>query len=80
MVHERRASQRRRTLKTAHIILSERAPKIECAVRNMSNGGAKLVVSTTYGIPDAFQVRMGGILRACHTVWKTETEIGIAFD
>jgi hypothetical protein len=46
----------------------------------MSNGGAKLVVSTTYGIPDAFQVRMGGILRACHTVWKTETEIGIAFD
>jgi hypothetical protein len=77
---ERRASPRKRMLKTAHIILSEKAPKIECAVRNVSDMGAMLQISTTYGIPDNFLLRIDGVQRACRVVWRTETKIGVAFD
>jgi hypothetical protein len=79
-MEERRVSPRKRILKTAHIILSERAPKIECAVRNVSETGAMLQISSTYGIPDNFLVRIDGKQRACRVVWRTETKIGIVFD
>jgi hypothetical protein len=79
-MEERRAIPRKRVLKTAHIILSEKAPKVECAVRNISEAGAMLQVSTTYGIPEKFHVQIDGTRRACHVVWRTETKMGIAFD
>jgi len=39
-VQENRANVRKRVLKTAQIILSDKAPKLDCAVRNLSNTGA----------------------------------------
>ena len=39
---ERRLSFRGRTLKGGFIVLSERAPKLECTVRNFSKAGAAL--------------------------------------
>jgi hypothetical protein len=79
-MEERRATTRKRILKTAHIILSEKAPKIECAVRNVSEMGAMLQISTSYGIPDSFLLRIDGVQRACRVVWRTETKIGVAFN
>ena len=71
---------RKRVLKTAHIILSDRAPKLDCAVRNLSDTGACLQVSTTYGIPASFDVVIEGERRACRSIWRTDTKIGITFD
>jgi len=41
-VQENRANVRKRVLKTAQIVLSDKAPKLDCAVRNLSNTGACL--------------------------------------
>jgi len=79
-VEEKRETPRKRVLKTAYVILSEKAPKIACAVRNISEAGAMLQVSTTYGIPERFHLQIDGTRRGCRVVWRTETKIGIAFE
>jgi hypothetical protein len=67
-------------LKTAFIVVSSKQPKIECAVRNISDTGAALEVSTTFGIPSNFDLIIDGARRHCQSVWRTETKIGIMFD
>jgi hypothetical protein len=79
-VQEKRTTFRKRVLKNAQIILSDKAPKLECAVRNISDAGACLQVSTTYGIPANFDVIFEGIRRPCRSIWRTDTKIGIMFE
>ena len=78
-MQEKRSIFRKRVLKTAQIVLSEKAPKLDCAVRNLSNVGALLQVSTTYGIPLAFEVVIEGARRPCRAIWRTDTKIGVVF-
>lgn len=78
-MQEKRSTFRKRVLKTAQIVFSEKAPKLDCAVRNLSAMGACLQVSTTYGIPVNFDVVIEGVRRPCHAVWRTDTTIGVAF-
>jgi len=78
-VTEKRAVPRRRVLKTAFIVVSSNQPKIECAVRNISDTGAALEVSTTFGIPSNFDLIIDGARHHCQSVWRTETKIGIMF-
>jgi hypothetical protein len=78
-VQERRTIFRKRVLKTAQIVLSEKAPKLDCAIRNVSDIGACLQVSTTYGIPVNFDVTIEGVRRPCRSIWRTDTKIGIMF-
>ena len=66
-------------LKSAKILLSEKAPKIECAIRNISDYGACLQISTTYGIPPTFELVMEGFRRPCRVVWRTDTRMGVSF-
>lgn len=79
-VNEKRIASRRRVLKTAFIIISDKAPKIECTVRNVSETGAALQVSTTIGIPQHFDVLIDGARRHCRSQWRTDTKIGIMFE
>ncbi len=79
-MNEKRIATRRRVLKTAFIIISEKAPKLECSVRNLSETGAALQVSTTIGIPKSFDVVIDGTRYRCHSVWRTDTKIGVTFD
>ena len=67
-------------MKGAFIVISEKAPKLECTVRNMSDTGAALQVSTTFGLPQAFDIIVDGVRRRCHVAWRTETKIGVSFD
>ena len=79
-MQEQRTIFRKRVLKNAQIVLSDRAPKLECAVRNISDAGACLQVSTTYGIPANFDVIIEGARRLCRSIWRTDTKIGITFE
>ena len=79
-MQEQRTIFRKRVLKNAQIVLSDRAPKLECAVRNISDAGACLQVSTTYGIPANFDVIIEGARRPCQSIWRTDTKIGITFE
>jgi PilZ domain len=79
-VTEKREASRRRVLKTAFIILSDKAPKIECTIRNLSETGAAVQLSTTVGIPQNFDVIIDGTRRHCRSQWRTDTKIGIMFE
>jgi len=78
-VSQERAAPRKRVLKIGYIIISDKAPKIECVVRNISEIGASLQVSTTVGIPTNFIAVIEGVRRNCRSVWRTDTKIGIMF-
>ena len=79
-MNDRRISRRARTLKSGKIAVSEKAPKIDCTIRNMSDTGACLQISTTFGIPTTFELLIsGGERRLCHVVWRTDTRLGVSF-
>jgi hypothetical protein len=77
---DRRTAPRKRVLKSASIVLSDKAPKLDCTVKNISETGAMLQVSTTLGIPASFDIVLEGARRHCHSVWRTDTRIGITFE
>ena len=78
-VKNKRVAARKRVLKTGYIVFSDKVPKLECTIRNVSETGASLQVSTTIGIPSSFDVIIDGARRNCLSVWRTDTKIGIAF-
>jgi hypothetical protein len=79
-VNEKRVASRRRVLKSAFIILSDMAPKLECTARNISETGTTLQVSTTFGLPLYFDLLIDGKRRHCRSHWRTDTKIGVMFD
>ena len=79
-MEERRAHIRLRTLKGARIAINDRRSTFQCMVRNLSEGGALLRVASVVGIPDNFDLVMDdGREFACTAVWRSVTEIGVAF-
>ena len=80
-MEERRKQPRVRVLKTGRIAVSDKAPKIECAIRSISEDGACLQIpSGTFGIPHAFDLVLDATTRhACRVVWRTETKMGVTF-
>jgi len=77
---DRRSFFRGRTLKGGFIVLSEKAPKLECTVRNFSKVGAALRVSTTFGLPQYFDLVVDGTARRCRSQWRTDNRIGVVFE
>jgi PilZ domain-containing protein len=77
---EKRTTARHRVLKAGTIEFGGGA--INCMVRNMSNSGAALDVSSPVGIPEHFTlvVSADGIHRPCYVIWRKEKRIGVAFD
>jgi len=47
-------------LRQRKFVLSEKAPKHDCSIRNLSDTRACLQVSTTYGIPTNFEIIIEG--------------------
>jgi hypothetical protein len=80
LAKEERTQFRKRILKTALIVLSDSAPKLECAARDVSAGGAHLYLSTTYGLPNHFDVIIDGKRKSCRSVWRSYTEMGVMFE
>jgi len=54
---------------------------INCMVRDSSNAGAMLHVTSSVGIPERFTLILSpdGRHLACHVAWRTEKRIGVAF-
>jgi hypothetical protein len=66
--------------RTAKIQVSGRAP-IECALDNISWGGACLLVSNPADVPDAFDliIELNGARESCCVIWRGQKKIGVAF-
>jgi hypothetical protein len=77
---EHRTTPRNRVLKAATIEFG--GGTISCMVRNMSEAGAALDVSSPVGIPDHFTLVLPteGKRLTCHVAWRKEKRIGVAFD
>lgn len=77
---ERRHQPRQRALKGA-LIVTGHTGAYDCVVRNLSEDGAKLTLPSTIGIPDTFSLMLPAEQRMApaRAIWRTGTEIGIAF-
>jgi hypothetical protein len=77
---EHRVAPRHRVLKAATIEFGGGA--IDCTIRNMSNTGAALDVTSPVGIPQQFILVLpaDGLHMPCHVVWRKQKRIGVTFD
>jgi PilZ domain len=78
-MEERRLSPRRQTFKPGHIVRSGNGAVIECAVRNVSDGGACLQISVVHDLSTDFTLVTGDARRPGRVVWRTKDQSGIAF-
>ncbi len=75
---ERRDGTRLRLLKSGKILLGK--AHVPCTVRNLSDGGARLQVQSTYGLPSAFELALDDTPpRACKVVWLDATTLRVQF-
>jgi hypothetical protein len=81
-MQEHRQNQRTRTLRAGKILFNNRRCVIDCMVRNVSNGGACLLVPNVAGVPSAFDLRIEGeaAIRSCRTMWHARNRLGVKFD
>jgi hypothetical protein len=78
MSDEHRIAPRHRVLKGAKIEFGGGA--IDCTIRNLSDAGAALDVTSPVGIPAEFILVAEGVHRQCRVVWRKEKRIGVTFD
>lgn len=76
---ERRDKGRHRVLKAGTIEFGGGA--IDCTIRNLSDTGAALDVTSPLGIPEHFTlfVQANGAHLSCTVIWRKEKRIGVKF-
>ena len=69
------------TLQSGSIHFDVEPSPIKCAILNISDGGACLLVASTECIPTAFELAVDISKRkfACSVAWKTATKLGVLF-
>jgi PilZ domain len=79
---ERRDVTRTRVSRSAKIIPPRHGSMIHCTVQNITSSGACLKLANTYGMPETFELTFehGRTRRACRVVWRTNDELGVAFE
>jgi len=75
---EHRIATRHRVLKGGHILFG--GGSIDCTVRNLSDTGAALDVTSPVGIPAEFILETDGNHIQCRVVWRKEKRIGVHFE
>lgn len=76
----RRAAKRQRVLKSAKIVLDDwRA--IDCALRDVSETGAKILVNSTGDIPEKFRLYFASdsTIRDVQIAWRQHNMLGVHF-
>jgi PilZ domain len=77
-MNEHRIASRHRVLKSGTIEFG--GGTIDCTVRNLSETGAALEVTSPIGIPPKFNLMVDGTRRPCRVVWRKVKRIGITFE
>ena len=78
---EVRRDERVRALLRARILFNNNSSSIDCMVRNISGGGAKLEISSALTVPSEFDLdvpQKGRTYRA-RLMWRDATYIGVQF-
>ena len=82
--HCERAQQkrvRRRVLKSGLICFNAKHSTLPCAVRDISDNGAKLTVGNAVGVPDTFElyIELDGTWVFCEVVWRRGDVVGVRY-
>jgi PilZ domain len=74
-----RRNERHQVLKAGTI--SFQGSKIDCAVHDVSAGGANLEIDSQKSVPDSFDLLIDAQTgkQRCRVVWRKEARIGVAF-
>jgi hypothetical protein len=77
-------TSRRVNLLNRHGMLFSKGKMIgTCDVLDISVGGARLVLSPGFELPEGFVLslaRLGRVYRKCKVVWRSETQAGVQFE
>ena len=78
---EKRRAPRRRVLKGAIVAYNDRHSTISCAVRDISDTGARLRTDGAMNAPDTFLlvVELDGIEADCTVVWRRPPDLAVKF-
>jgi hypothetical protein len=80
MTSDKRQARRKRLLKGARILIPSLGISVDCALRDLSESGACLVLTAPVAVTDNFELAMyDGVIRQCRVVWRSGRRIGIAF-
>lgn len=76
-----RRTDRTRTFMAARILFNKGLMQVDCTVRNMSEGGAKLEVSQAITLPDEFDlvIPQRATTRRVRMCWRSADHCGVAF-
>lgn len=79
-LRDKRLSPRRTTAIPAQIVFAGGRKRVDCIIRNLSDGGAKLEVAAVAGLPNSFDlVAPGHRPHACRVAWRALREMGVQF-
>jgi hypothetical protein len=81
-MQEQRATARVRSYLAGKVLFPNGLSTIDCAVRDISPGGARLQVSSTAGLPGHFRLHIPqrGLTYAARVRWIAQHEIGVSFE
>ncbi len=79
---ERRANERRRTLLGGSVVFNGRTSTMTCRVKNLGEGGARLVFDAPPLLPTLFELRLDqrDMRCAARRVWSNDREMGVEFE
>jgi hypothetical protein len=80
---ENRRYVRRQVYIRAKLLAGREAAPLECAIVDISEGGARLNIDASQDLPQEFTLvlgRHGCPYRRCRIVWRKETQMGVVFD
>src|SRR4051812_46861296 len=77
-----RGAPRMRTLIAAKISFNNGQSTLDCLIRNLSDTGAKLIVSAAIALPDGFDllIPQKSVTRRVRIVWWRGEAMGVRFD
>jgi hypothetical protein len=77
----KRKSARHLVFRTGRIVCSDETFSLECAILNLSDHGASILVPTGAVVPESFTLRMdhGNVILACKLAWREGVRIGVSF-
>jgi hypothetical protein len=80
-IHERRTTPRSRVFFGGEILIDADLRPVECHVKNVSNGGANVVVQSGDLLPDQFDliIRKTNQRHRAVVTWSNGRQVGIAY-
>ena len=79
---DRRGMPRLKSLMAATISFNHGQSVIDCLIRNLSQAGAKLIVSRAVALPDCFDllIPQKQATRRARIEWRRDDEVGVSFE